>query len=90
MTDILTPAYFSGSLSRPINPTNPTPKSIPTAVRLTMSEPCRAAIRGLAKSERSTITPISARNKPVIRLDFLMIHCVRNVASVSPPPEIQV
>ena len=39
MTD--TPAYSGGNLSRPISPTKPTPKSMPTAVRLTMSEPCK-------------------------------------------------
>ena len=36
--------HFSGSLSRPINPTKPTPKSMPTAVRLTMSEPRRLLV----------------------------------------------
>jgi hypothetical protein len=87
MTD--TPAYSGGSLSRPISPTKPTPKSIPTAVRLTMSEPCNAAMRGLPRLFRSTITPISASSKPVIRLDFRMHHCDRKAVYVSPKPEIQ-
>jgi hypothetical protein len=62
---------------------------MPTAVRLTMSEPCKAAMRGFPRSERSTITPVSARSKPVIRLDFRMHHCGRKAVFVSTQQEMQ-
>lgn len=81
--------HFSGSLSLPISPTKPTPKSMPTAVRLTMSAPCNAAMRGLPRSESSTITPITASSKPVIRLDFRIHYCGRNAVPISPQPEMR-
>jgi hypothetical protein len=81
--------HFSGSLSRPISPTKPTPKSMPTAVRLTMSAPCNAAMRGLPRSDSSTITPVTASTKPVIRLDFRIHHCGRSPVLISPQPEMQ-
>jgi hypothetical protein len=53
-----------------------------------MSEPCNAAMRGLPRSESSTITPITASSKPVIRLDFRIHYCDRSAVFVSPQQEM--
>ena len=76
MTDPLQAPYsFRGGLlwsfrelakfSLPIRPTKPTPNNMPEATSPKTSEPCSASTRGLPRSFRSFITPISASAKPV-------------------------
>lgn len=64
---------YSGSLSLPIRPMNPTPKHRPTAISPTISEPCKAATRGLFKLESRAINPKKDTIPPTIRLRLRML-----------------
>jgi hypothetical protein len=64
---------YSPILSFPIRPTNPTPKHRPTAINPRISEPCKAATRGLLKLEKRATKPHTATIPPVIRLRFSIL-----------------
>jgi hypothetical protein len=70
------------TLSLPIRPMNPTPKHRPTAISPTMSDPCKAATRGLFRLDPRAINPKKDTIPPTIRLLLRMLRLQANGANI--------
>ena len=66
-----------GKFSMPIRPAKPNPKNMPEATSFRTSGTCSASTRGLVRTIRRNVAPISAATKPVTRLGFLSCTLLR-------------